>query len=85
MADTTYGSGELWIKDEAHMHLDWGGRLLPRPEGGGVVLFHSVYAPDVEPIGLPTGREVFTVVHVQTPDQRLLENPERFVLTFSST
>ena len=86
MADSSFGIGELWVEPEGHMHLDWGGRLLPRPEGGGTVLFHSLYRLDEEPAGLPNGKDVFVVVHVpdpQYPNEALdNDNFERFILSF---
>ncbi len=85
MADTSFGSGELWIDPEAHMHLDWHGRLFPRPEGGDAVLFNSVYAVhDGEQPGMPKGKDVFVVIHIADPDEtKILNwNFERFILAF---
>jgi hypothetical protein len=85
MADTSFGSGALWVDPEAHMHLDWHGRLFPRPEGGDAVLFNSVYAiHDGEQPGMPNGKEVFVVIHIADPDETkiLNSNSERFILAF---
>lgn len=85
MADTSFGSGEFWIDPEAHMHLDWHGRLFPRAEGGDAVLFNLAYAVhDGEPPGLPKGKDVFVVIHIADPDEKkiLNWNFERFILAF---
>lgn len=85
MADTSFGSAELVVDAEAHNHLDWGGRLMPRPEGGGVALFHSVHASDEEN-GIPRNKDVFVVVHVRsypTTDGLVRAGTfERFILSF---
>ena len=90
MADTAFGSGELWLTSEAHMALDWGGRLVPRPEGGGVVQFNSVLLLDssgarnvTKP--LPKGSRVFVVMLVQNESDTgpiRAGDFERFLLTF---
>jgi hypothetical protein len=83
MADTSFGSGELWMADDAHMYLDWGGRLMPQPGGGGVVLFNSI-GPPGQAEELPIGRDVFMVVHaVAGGDNRVTQyNCERLILAF---
>jgi hypothetical protein len=83
MADTSFGSGELWMADDAHMYLDWGGRLMPRPGGGGVVLFNAI-GPPGEAAELPVGREVYMLVHVVIADDNRVNqyNCERFILAF---
>lgn len=85
MADTSFGSAELWVNAEAHNHLDWGGRLVPRPEGGGVALFHSITDKPGQG-GLPKGRDVFLVVRVGRyggdDEQIELGTFERFILSF---
>ena len=82
MADTGYGSGELWLSDEAHMYLDWGGRLMPHEQGGGVVLFHSIGEPGEA--DLPRGRSVYMVVHLAKPGTTQVTpyDTERLILEF---
>jgi hypothetical protein len=82
MADTVYGSGQLWLSDEAHMYLNWGGRLMPRDQGGGVVLFHSVQGAGGD--GLPRDQDVHLIVHVVQKGsvQVTPYNTERLILQF---
>ena len=83
MADTDFGSGELWLSNEAHMYLDWGGRLISREPGGGLVLFHSIGDPG-RGEGLPQGRKVHLVVHVAKPTSSTAGpyDCERLILSF---
>lgn len=84
MADTMFGAGNLWIKPEGHMHLDWGGRLLPNGAGGGSVLISTVHAPRLEPPGIPRNKRVFLVVFVGEGRSKDMKNQnfERFTLSF---
>jgi hypothetical protein len=84
MADTTFGSGSLWITPEAHMHLDWGGRLLPRSDGGGVVLFNAIFKLGEEEPAMPSGRDIYLVIYVGDSDNHVLDrsNFECFILSF---
>lgn len=81
MADHGYGSGELWVQDEAHMYLNPGGRLMSF-EGGGLVLFHSIGEPGSA--SLPRAGNVYLLVHVARPgtDTVTLLNTERLILSF---
>jgi hypothetical protein len=85
MADTSFGEGNIWIESEAHMHLDWGGRLTPDPNSGGTVLVNAIYKHDVEPEIMPTNKDVALVVMVGPPELETAENWnfERFTLSFS--
>lgn len=85
MADTAFGKGNLWIEPEGHMHLDWGERLTPHPDGGGVVLVNVVHKLNVEPPSMPRNRNVYTVIFIGQKDEPVMKNWnfERFILAFS--
>jgi hypothetical protein len=85
MADSSFGEGNIWIQAEAHMHLDWGGRLTPDPNSGGTVLVKAIYKYDVEPEIMPTNKDVALVVMVGPAELETAENWnfERFTLSFS--
>lgn len=85
LADTAFGKGNLWIEPEGHMHLDWGGRLTPHPDGGGVVLVNVVHKLNVEPPSMPRNRNVYAVIFNGQKDEPVMKNWnfERFILTFS--
>ncbi|HEX3085915.1 MAG TPA: toll/interleukin-1 receptor domain-containing protein [Pyrinomonadaceae bacterium] len=88
MADTDFGEGNIWIQSEAHMHLDWGARLTPDPNGGGTVLVNAIYEVDEnheEPEIMPTNKDVALVVMIGPPKLKTAEysNFERFTLSFS--
>lgn len=68
MADTAFGSGELWVVDDAHMYLDWTGRLVPGGREVGSVLFHTVRGRG-EQQEFPS-QNVYLVVHVPKPDKQ---------------
>ncbi|HEX2165254.1 MAG TPA: hypothetical protein VHM02_15015 [Thermoanaerobaculia bacterium] len=84
MADSSFGSGQLWIQPEAHMHLDWGRRLSRHPDGGGVVLFNAIHELRNEEPRWPVKRDVYVVIHVarKTEPELLDWNFEKFVLSF---
>jgi hypothetical protein len=56
---------------------------MPRPGGGGVVLFNAI-GPPGEAAELPVGREVYMLVHVVIADDNRVNqyNCERFILAF---
>jgi hypothetical protein len=82
MADTSFGSGELWVTDDSHMHLDWRGRLLPGDDENGSVMFHTVRGLH-ETQDFPS-QNVYLVVHVPERHKRMASqyNCERLVFEF---
>jgi hypothetical protein len=65
MADTTFGSGTLCIREDGHIHLTWE-RLVQRPEGGGIYMFNAIYEWGEEKILMPIEKTVYIVVYIPT-------------------
>jgi hypothetical protein len=88
MADTNFGSGELFLCDDGHMYLDWSSRLAPQDGGGGAtVLFHSIRLisdGSSEVVALPRDRNVYTIVHLARPSTTSAGpyDSERLILSF---
>jgi hypothetical protein len=84
LADWTYGSGEIWIDEGGHMHLDWGGRLLPCTDGGGKILVHAIYSVEDETPALPYRKDIYMVLRIGQygENTQKITEYECFILSF---
>ncbi len=95
MADTAYGDGGLMVNEdeEAHNHLDPGGRLYPGENRQGRILYSSIctfrYDSDErkeQEIKTVKGKTLYMVIHLnewpKKYDQLSYDNHEKLILSF---
>lgn len=81
MADTTFGSGTLWLDNRGHNHFDRDHRLIVEPNGNAKVMFNTIHIPDGS-IDFPQNTDIFAVIYQCEYNIHRIRSYERIILSF---